>query len=101
MWTPLPSGTFAKVCAIGVRVRKGTTLHGLALNVTTDLSLFDLIIPCGLEGRPVTSIHALLGSDAPVLGEVKRALAARLRERLTADAPPMVLRTYAAGIAAT
>lgn len=47
----------AKVCAMGVRVRQWVTLHGLALNVTTNLAHFDLIVPCGLAGRAVTSIE--------------------------------------------
>jgi lipoyl(octanoyl) transferase len=68
------SPTLAKVCAIGVRVRQGVTLHGLALNVTTDLTYFDLIVPCGLYGRPVTSLRKLLGRDVPSMEAVKRAL---------------------------
>jgi len=49
----------AKVCAMGVAVRRRVTMHGFALNVTTDLSAFDLINPCGL-GRPVTSMARVL-----------------------------------------
>jgi lipoyl(octanoyl) transferase len=77
VWTehPAGSGTLAKVCAIGVRVRRGVTLHGLALNVTTDLSYFDLIVPCGLVGRPVTSMATLLGSQTPHMADVKRTVA--------------------------
>lgn len=52
-----PPAETAKVCAMGVRVRQWVTLHGLALNVTTNLSHFDLIVPCGLAGRAVTSIE--------------------------------------------
>lgn len=54
-----------KVAAIGVRVRKWVTLHGLAVNVSTDLAAFNLIVPCGLVGRPVTSLAAELGENAP------------------------------------
>src|SRR5688500_7816698 len=77
VWAPDPPGssTLAKVCAIGVRVRRGVTLHGLALNVTTDLSYFDLIVPCGLVGRPVTSLARLLGANTPPVAAVKRVLA--------------------------
>jgi lipoyl(octanoyl) transferase len=84
VWTEDPpgSGALAKVCAIGVRVRRGVTLHGLALNVTTDLSYFDLIIPCGLVGRPVTSLQKLLGSRAPGMADVKQALVRALPEAL-------------------
>ena len=50
-----------KVAAIGIRVSRWVTHHGFALNVDTDLASFDLIVPCGLAGRPVTSMRALLG----------------------------------------
>jgi len=71
--TSLKAGS-AKLCAMGVRIRKNTTMHGLALNVDPDLSHFDLIVPCGLAGRPVTSLRKLLGDDCPAMEEVKRAL---------------------------
>jgi lipoate-protein ligase B len=48
-----------KIAAIGIKVRRWITLHGLALNVSTDLSFFDLINPCGLS-RPVTSMRGML-----------------------------------------
>ncbi|MBP6197139.1 MAG: lipoate--protein ligase, partial [Fermentimonas sp.] len=46
-----------KICAIGVRVSRFVTMHGLALNVNTDLSYFDYINPCGFTDRGVTSIE--------------------------------------------
>ena len=69
-------GTLAKVCAIGVRIRRGVSLHGLALNVTTDLRYFDLIVPCGLHGRKATSLQIILGPKCPTLESVKQSLAA-------------------------
>ncbi len=75
---PTPDTRLAKVCAMGVRVRKNTTMHGLALNVTTDLSHFQTIDPCGLGGRPVTSLAELLGEDAPGMDEVKASLVDKL-----------------------
>lgn len=71
---PRPQTRLAKLCAMGVRVRKNTTMHGLALNVTTNLDHFKTIDPCGLGGRPVTSLKELLGDDAPTIEEVKSAL---------------------------
>lgn len=50
-----------KICAIGIRLSKWVTMHGLALNVNTDLSYFQHIIPCGLQGSKVTSMEAELG----------------------------------------
>jgi len=77
-------GDLAKIAAIGVRVRRWITLHGLALNVDPDLGHFSLIVPCGLAGRPVTSMARVLGDACPPMGEVGDALAARLSDLLAA-----------------
>ncbi|HEV8195759.1 MAG TPA: lipoyl(octanoyl) transferase LipB, partial [Gemmatimonadales bacterium] len=45
-----------KIASIGIHVKQWVTLHGFALNVTTDLSLFDLIVPCGIHGVTMTSV---------------------------------------------
>ena len=83
VWVDDPGvGQPAKVCAIGVRIRRGVTLHGLAMNVTTDLRLFDLIVPCGLHGRPVTSLAKLLGPAGPDVAAVKAAFAGRFTAML-------------------
>lgn len=65
----------AKICALGVKLSAGgITSHGIALNVSIDLAGFDLIVPCGIAGRGVTSIAAQIG-QAPPLAEVSAAFA--------------------------
>jgi len=58
VWTyALRNKPEAKIAAIGVHISRAVTTHGFALNVSTDLEYFDLIVPCGLTGKPVTSIE--------------------------------------------
>ena len=58
VWTyALPNKPEAKIAAIGVHISRGVTTHGFALNVSTDLDYFTLIVPCGLAGKPVTSMQ--------------------------------------------
>jgi lipoate-protein ligase B len=54
-----------KIASIGIHVKQWVTLHGFALNVTTDLDYFDLIIPCGIQGVSMTSVARELGERAP------------------------------------
>ena len=56
----------AKIAALGVHISRGVTSHGIALNVNTDLTFFDLIIPCGITSKPVTSIAKQLGREVPL-----------------------------------
>ena len=55
-----------KVAAIGVKIRKWVSLHGIALNCSNDLKEFSLIIPCGIQGFGVTSLTQQLGSEVTV-----------------------------------
>ena len=69
-----------KICAVGVRSSRYVTMHGFALNVSTDLRYFDHINPCGFTDRGVTSIAAETGSQ-PSMQEVKQLV---IRELATA-----------------
>jgi lipoyl(octanoyl) transferase len=71
-----------KVCAIGARVAKGVTMHGLALNCDADLTAFDRIVPCGIDDADVTSLSAELGRGVTV-EEVRPLLADALERHLT------------------
>ena len=55
------SGNLRKIAAIGVRISRGVSFHGFALNVNVDLKPFELITPCGIEGCQVTSMQRMLG----------------------------------------
>ncbi|WP_069388230.1 lipoyl(octanoyl) transferase LipB [Cellulosimicrobium cellulans] len=82
-----------KVCAIGVRVARGVTMHGLALNCCPDLSRFDRIVPCGIDDADVTSLTAELGREvtpADVAGLLVAALETALAPLRAAVAPAAV-----------
>ena len=55
-----------KICAMGVKTSRWVTLHGLALNVNTDLHYFNYIIPCGISDKAVTSMQRELGHEVPM-----------------------------------
>ena len=86
---PRPTGVWtggAKIAAIGLRVSRGVTTHGVALNVEPDLSYFDHIVQCGDPNAQATSMAAELGrpvSVADVVGPLAEALAAAFGWRLT------------------
>ena len=84
------NGELKKLAAIGVRVGRGVAKHGFALNVSTDLSYFRHIVPCGLPGLPGESLAARSGHRVE-LDEVRRRAAAHLAERLGRQAVEVVV----------
>ncbi|HEY0397450.1 MAG TPA: lipoyl(octanoyl) transferase LipB, partial [Acidimicrobiia bacterium] len=66
VWAPTPSGTVDKIAAIGVKVSRGRTMHGFAVNVDPDLAMFGHIVPCGIRDRGVTSIARILGRPVEI-----------------------------------
>jgi len=71
VWVDSTSQRPRKIAAVGVRLSRGRTMHGFALNVATDLSWFDHIVPCGIEEFSVTSLEAE-GIDLPMETVVER-----------------------------
>jgi lipoate-protein ligase B len=69
-----------KIASIGVHARDWVTWHGFALNVTTDLSYFDLIVPCGINGVVMTSIARELGAEEVSAQDVQERVAAKFAE---------------------
>ena len=66
VWLDVGTPFARKICAMGVRASRWVTMHGFALNVNADLGYFDHIIPCGIEGKGVTSMEAELGYKTPL-----------------------------------
>jgi lipoyl(octanoyl) transferase len=74
------NGRPSKIASIGVRISRGITTHGFALNVSIDLRPFSHIVPCGIAGCHVTSMAELLGT-APDVGTVRQRIAADFADR--------------------
>jgi lipoate-protein ligase B len=77
-----------KIASIGVHARDWVTWHGFALNVTTDLSYFDLMVPCGIDGVVMTSIGRQLGTDDVSMQDVIERVSAKFAA--TFDLTPVV-----------
>jgi lipoyl(octanoyl) transferase len=61
VWLDVGTPFARKICAMGVRASRWVTMHGFALNINANLGYFDNIIPCGIKGKAVTSLHVELG----------------------------------------
>ena len=63
VWLDVEGENPRKICAMGIRTSRWVTMHGFALNVNTDLSYFDYIVPCGIQDKGVTSMEKELGKS--------------------------------------
>ena len=63
VWLDIGTPFARKICAMGIRASRWVTMHGFALNINTDLSYFDNIIPCGIKGKGVTSMQKEIGDQ--------------------------------------
>lgn len=74
VWLDVGTPFARKICAMGVRASRWVTMHGFALNVNANLGYFDLMIPCGIRGKAVTSLNVELGKQTIDEDEVKEKL---------------------------
>ena len=74
VWLDVGTPFARKICAMGVRASRWVTMHGFALNVNSDLGYFDLMIPCGIKGKAVTSLNVELGKKEVDMAEVRQEL---------------------------
>ncbi len=92
-----------KLAAIGIHVSRWVTSHGFALNVTTDLSHFDLIVPCGIRDKGITSVEQLRGtkqSASDLMKEVKAAVIKQFGEVFGRTMTPLAPDTWEAWVGA-
>jgi len=74
VWLDVGTPFARKICAMGVRASRWVTMHGFALNVNADLGYFDLMVPCGIRGKAVTSLNVELAKKEIDEAEVKEKL---------------------------
>lgn len=78
VWLDVGSKNARKICAFGVKSSRWVTMHGLALNINTDLSFFNYIVPCGISDKGVTSINKEINSSV-CMNELKNKLKSHFR----------------------
>jgi lipoyl(octanoyl) transferase len=80
VWLDADTDFPKKICAVGIKVSMGITMHGFAFNVNTNLDYFDYIIPCGLTDKGVTSLEKELGRTIP-MEEVQQLFISKMKAR--------------------
>jgi len=85
VWLDVGTPFARKICAMGVRASRWVTMHGFALNVNSDLGYFDHIIPCGIEGKAVTSLNVELGKKEIPLADVQEKVLKHFAELFEAE----------------
>ena len=74
VWLDVGTPFARKICAMGVRASRWVTMHGFALNVNVDLGYFDMMVPCGIKDKAVTSLNVELGKTEVDISQVKSKL---------------------------
>ena len=90
VWLDVGTPFARKICAMGVKASRWVTMHGFALNINTDLSYFEYIVPCGIQGKAVTSLEKELGRNVP-FEEVKTKLKVHFAHLFEAEMQQEVL----------
>ena len=84
VWLDVGTPFARKICALGVRTSRWVTMHGFALNISTNLGYFDHIIPCGIRGKAVTSLEIELNKKVKI-NEVKNKIKTHFSSVFNAD----------------